>query len=281
MICHLSYLNKGSSPCSRVFPSFLASLFSFGLFAFFSEDGTTAEKRREGTGRRIFPQATEKNHLFSVQGWAALLTFDTAPGCSLPPVSGPLWCLSSFLFFPPFQQGSLYQSHQSYMTFLLGSLIKRPRKPAYTEALNWVNYKPPSTFATVGRITHECGRLAAGFSPDAVIFHHLFLMRRVGGMQKGWIFMNLQKAYMYRSDFHPCHQAMQIASSRLRVADAALINGTVKRFSSCQQIELLQEGTASRHQLLWTPSQRGLLTKTLLDVIGNILLLGKKTLFQT
>lgn len=51
-------------------------------------------------------------------------------------------------FFFLFQQGSSYQSPQSYMTFLLGSLIKQLRKPAYTKALNLVNYKPPSTFAT-------------------------------------------------------------------------------------------------------------------------------------
>lgn len=48
-----------------------------------------------------------------------------------------------------------------------------------------------------------------------------------------------ERACMYHSDFHPSHQAMQIASSRLRMADAALINGTVKMFPLARKIELL------------------------------------------
>lgn len=64
---------------------------------------------------------------------------------------------------------------------LPGSLIKRLRKPAYTEALNSANYKPPSAFATIGELQPNAEGLAAGFSPDAAVFHHLFLMRRVGG----------------------------------------------------------------------------------------------------
>lgn len=43
-------------------------------------------------------------------------------------------------------------------------------------------------------------------------------------------------AYMHHSDFHPCHQAMQIASSHLHMADAELINGTVKMFPPARKL---------------------------------------------
>lgn len=135
---------------------------------------------------------------------------------------------SCFFFFSFFsQQGSLYLSHQSYMTFcwapLSNGCVNRLTPRRWTRwTINRRAHSPRR------RITDECGRF--------IIFHHLFLMRRVGGTRMEWIFMNLQRAYMYHSDFHPCHQAMQIASSHLRMADAALINGTVKMFPLARKL---------------------------------------------
>ncbi len=69
--------------------------------------------------------------------------------------------------------------------------------------------------------------LIKSFPPPA----HLFLMCCVGGILNKWIFMDVQKAYMYHSDFHPCHQAMQITSSHLHAARSfSLINDAGKMF---------------------------------------------------
>lgn len=55
-------------------------------------------------------------------------------------------CFFFFSFF--FTAGVLISVAPVLHDILLGSLIKRLCKPAYTEALNSVNYKPPSAFAT-------------------------------------------------------------------------------------------------------------------------------------
>lgn len=63
---------------------------------------------------------------------------------------------------------------------------------------------------------------------------HLFLMCCAGGMRHRWIFMAVQKACMYHSDFHPCHQAMQMTSSHLHIwprgPSSSLINDAKRMF---------------------------------------------------
>lgn len=99
--------------------------------------------------------------------------------------------------------------------FCLALLSNACVKPAYTETLNSMNLKSLSTFSMV----EDCSWMLDGFSDKIIIQPaHLFLMCCVGGAQNKWIFMNVRKAYMYHSDFHPCHQAMQITSSHLHTA---------------------------------------------------------------
>lgn len=129
------------------------------------------------------------------------------------------------------QQGFWYLSHKTYMTFLFSSFINRLCKPAYTRLLNSMNLKSLSRFSMVRGCSWMLD-VTHGFS-DKIIFHpaHLFLMCCVGGALNTWIFMDVQQAYMYHSDFHPCHQAMQITPSHLHAAPSySLINDAEKMF---------------------------------------------------
>ncbi len=186
----------------------------------------------------------QKETLISVQGWATLFTFDIAAGQSLLPSQSHsgiclftdresysmLVCSESFRVSCFSSRGSWYL----YMTFLFSPFIKWLCKPAYIKTLNSVNLKSLSTFSMVEGCSWML-YVTRGFS-DKIIFHpaHLFLMCRVGGVLNTWIFMNVRKAYMYHSDFHPCHQAMQITSSHLHTTIQSplspLINDAEKMF---------------------------------------------------
>lgn len=128
----------------------------------------------------------KKEAPISVQGWAALFTFDIAAGYSLLPSqshggiclltdreSGLQWVFQGVMFL---QQGSWYLAHKSYMAFLRSSFIKWLCKPAYTKTLNSMNLKSLSTFATVEDYSWMLN-VGHGFS-DTITLHraHLFLM---------------------------------------------------------------------------------------------------------
>lgn len=208
MICHLMFnfwrclrsgcliwvLNKLSRPRShwppslplppRLPPTLSVPPIFFCLFALISVGSITARGKK-----KRFPLATENEAPISVQGWAALLTFDTAPGCSLLPSH-----IQSGICLLPDKDRSAVSLSRVPCFYSRGPYI------CHT-SLTWHFCSAPLSNGCVNRLTprrwtrwtknhrahlprwwtsDECLKVADGFS-DAIIFHHLFLMCCVGG----------------------------------------------------------------------------------------------------
>lgn len=153
-ICHLSYLNKVSSPAAVSPPPFLPPSISLPSLPSFQRATLRCKERKKGggSGGGEDSHKQQKRITYLMFKDEQLCSPSTRPRdavcCPFPVHCGVsrlgdkvCVCVESFKdsmlvclgFFLLFQQGSSYQPH---MTFLLGSLIKELHKPAYTEALN-------------------------------------------------------------------------------------------------------------------------------------------------
>lgn len=139
--------------------------------------------------KKSFPQATEKEALISVQGWAALLTFDTAPGCSLLPshihsgiclLTDKDWSAVSLSRVPCFYSRGPYIYHTSLTWHFCSAPLSNGCVNRLTPR-HWTRWtKNHRAYSPWWQTSDECLKVADGFS-DAIIFHHLFLMCCVGG----------------------------------------------------------------------------------------------------
>lgn len=211
--CLIRVLNKLPRPCRHFRPLPLL----------------VSASQQPYSGKRVIPTGKKKGAAMRVQGRASLLcppwispvaVWETGCRCGLHRV------LLGFVFH---SRGPDIL-HLSLTWHLCGALLSSIRvNQLNTESLNSVNGNPAS-FSQLQ------------LNPDSVpwtLWCHraplLFQLLCAGG----WIFMNVQKAHMHHSDFHPCHQAMQMKPSSCSPSLSS-INDAGKMFPVLLKMSLIR-----------------------------------------